>query len=150
MARIVDSDWSMEQTTRSWLPACVDLCVAFDTSVLSKLPDDFQSRVWPSYVQALQHPSYWLDASELVLLAALANLNVAVCLCCGSRLKLVDQYLQDVIFIKIHGGRGHFERVEVDSGLGTSSSASGSSKLLDFLGLDPMTRSERVGAWLEP
>ena len=84
IARLVESGCSVEQTTSSWLSSCLDLCVAFDDFVLSnECPDDFQSRVWPSYVEALQHPSYWLDASEFVLLAFLADLNVAACLCCG-------------------------------------------------------------------
>ena len=88
--------------------------------LLSSLPDSCESILWPCFKETLQlqEPEYWLDADELVLLAALAGLNVAIFTRHASKLALRQHYVQDsyeIILLVMDGGRAHFERLELET-----------------------------------
>ena len=94
-----------------------------DVPVSDHLSRHFVMRAWPSYVQALCDPDYWLSANELVLLAAMSNINVAIFACVDSVLTLVNSYTPagaSPVLIKLDGNniarvRSHFERLHLDA-----------------------------------
>ncbi len=93
-----------------------------EVPVADHLSRHFVARAWPSYVQALCDPDYWLSANEVVLLAAMSNINVAIFACVDSVLARVNSYMPagaSPLLIKLDGNnigrvRSHFERLHVD------------------------------------
>ena len=79
----------------------------------SGAPVDFAARAWESYLDALCNNNYYFSVNELLVISRCARRNVVIMQQQGEQL----QYLGatdasgPIIFAKIEGVRGHFERV---------------------------------------